>query len=154
MWDKYLFERMPLKIEPEFSDPPRILRSFLQMPVIQRPAIINVAIPERGGPIMAEFMGLEVLPSPYMTEYTQVRYPKSKRKRIQKKFRKDASNWDSLPSRKIMRMGRTLVMHPQTLLKLQEEVHSQPLLSPLVQQIRPLMEEAREYSLRRTSGMR
>ena len=68
--------------------------------------------------------GFKVLTNPYMatTEYRQVRFPRSKKRRIRRKWAKQAKNFRTVDVANVFAMGNTLVMHPATLEKLKEKL--------------------------------
>lgn len=51
-------------------------------------------------------------------EYQQIRFPRSKKKRIRKKWRKDKQYWGMGPYRTYMMVGADLYVHPDTLQKI------------------------------------
>lgn len=64
--------------------------------------------------------------SAHLVERKQVRFPRSKRRRIRKKWSKRMENWRESPSPYIYQlMGRTLVMHPAMLVRLREVLDQQ-----------------------------
>lgn len=81
----------------------------------------------------AETGGVGAMPfrihtDPYLIDLVQVRFPRSKRKRIQKKWRKDDRNYANVPSKSIMRIppnGEHLVMHPEMYNKLLKATQKQ-----------------------------
>jgi hypothetical protein len=68
------------------------------------------------------FTGLKIFPDRYMTERKQVRFPRSKKIRIRRKWAKNLKNWGEVPSTKIWRMGDCLIMHPAMIEKLQRKL--------------------------------
>ena len=58
--------------------------------------------------------GFRIVVDASMCEHKQVRFPRSKKKRIRKKWRKDIKrNWAKSPDLKVYQIGDALVMHPQ-----------------------------------------
>ncbi len=56
-----------------------------------------------------------------LTKRFQYRFPKSKRRRIRKKWQKDPKNWRTVPDDMIYLMGNRAICHPATLEKLKNE---------------------------------
>jgi hypothetical protein len=55
-----------------------------------------------------------------LTKRVQYRFPKSKRRRVRKKWKNDPKNWRTMPDDKIYIMGNRAICHPLTLRKLNE----------------------------------
>jgi len=53
--------------------------------------------------------GVDIYPTDLGYESRQVRFPKSRRRRIRKKWRKDPRNWRAFPVRACYRMGDRFV---------------------------------------------
>ena len=68
--------------------------------------------------------GLRVVTDIWMTEHKQVRFPRSKKRRIRKKWAKRPENWRSVPQDKAYQIGDTLVMHPAMLERLKKQLAS------------------------------
>lgn len=58
---------------------------------------------------------VNIIPTPYLTERKQFRFPASKKGRIRKKWRKETRNWRTSASPKIIAMGNQLLAHPDTI---------------------------------------
>jgi len=58
--------------------------------------------------------GFNIVSSPYLssTEWKQVKFPRSKKVRIRKKWSKQRKNFASVPTATVYQMGNTLYMHP------------------------------------------
>lgn len=56
--------------------------------------------------------GYTIITSPMMGDRRQVRFPRSKKKRIRKKWRKNPKYWATIPWEKAVRQGNVLIMHP------------------------------------------
>lgn len=54
--------------------------------------------------------GLRVICSPYVLTKGQFRFPRTKKKRIMKKWGKKESNFKDIPG--MLKMGSTLLVHP------------------------------------------
>lgn len=103
-WMRDMFKPMPPKIAPvEDRISPFLLRNIWR-PVIQSSPIVIAS------PMIDD--GFQIVTSLYMTERRQFRFPRSKRKRVRKKFTGNWRNWKDLPSPKILRNGKVLYMHP------------------------------------------
>ncbi len=70
------------------------------------------------------FWGIELRDASYMEDLKQFRFPKSKKARIRKKFRKNPLNWRYFPSPTVYRMGNVIIGHPVTLKKIRQEVEN------------------------------
>lgn len=73
------------------------------------------------------YCGMEVIPDSYMvdTVYEQFRFPRSKKKRMRKKWAKDPHNWRtrSVPWDKAYVLGKQiLVAHPEMIDRIQRQV--------------------------------
>ncbi len=68
-------------------------------------------------------MGYRLLSSPALTVRTQVRFPRSKRKRIRKKWAKRSRNWTVRPREDffIIAESRTILGHPQAISRLRQQ---------------------------------
>ena len=65
--------------------------------------------------LIGTLTGLRVLESHHLTIREQVRFPRSKRRRIRKKWAKRPGNHASRPDPSIYKLGEgTLLMHPAT----------------------------------------
>jgi len=66
--------------------------------------------------------GLRLVADAGMSEYRQMRFPRSKGRRIRKKWRRDSRNFRFVPLNKIYRVGDTLVAHPAVIEQLKVAV--------------------------------
>lgn len=68
--------------------------------------------------------GIKVQTNPLLVESFQCRFPRSKSKRIVKKWRKDARNWKTVPSKKVLHFAQTntIICHPSLLPALEKAV--------------------------------
>jgi hypothetical protein len=76
-----------------------------------RPSVAPGSYPAFG--VRDPFYGLRIVTSVLMADREQFRFPRSKRKRIRKKWAKKAENWKCVPWEKAYQIGDTLHMHPQ-----------------------------------------
>lgn len=117
--DYLLYKPLLPKIEDFVPDPLYAWRPTL--PVFHRPGSIVVAahlsVVE---PALAPLSGAEVIPAPWMAERKQIVFPKSKRKRLRKKFAKNPANFGDVPSTQILVIGRQYFMHPAQIAKMQQ----------------------------------
>jgi len=88
--------------------------------------------------LLQTFTGYQILESNIMTEYKQVRFPRSKKKRIQKKWRKRPANYAHVPMQYALKYDNTLLMHPDLARKLEAII-----LNP-----KPLKQRTRDQLLR------
>lgn len=58
------------------------------------------------------FSGLRIVESVLLCDRKQVKFPRSKKRRIRRKWAKRDSNFIELPKREILKYGDTLVCHP------------------------------------------
>ena len=72
--------------------------------------------------------------SPYLTERVQIRFPRSKKKRIRKKWARDPKNFRDVPREYAYIIDEVMYMHPDTLARLQKVV-SQQANDALVQKV-------------------
>lgn len=80
-----------------------------------------------GARLAAGLGGLRVVTvptsSPFcVSEWAQFRFPRSKRRRIRAKWRKDRRNWKRIPTGEVYQIGDTLYMHPDMMAKLAEKI--------------------------------
>lgn len=60
----------------------------------------------------ASVSALRIIESPLLADRVQVRFPRSKKRRIQKKWRKREANYRLIPKRDVYRFGDALICHP------------------------------------------
>jgi hypothetical protein len=67
---------------------------------------------------------IKVVASPFLniTERVQVRFPRSKKRRIRKKWTRRQRNWRTVEAHRAFMVRDTLVCHPSIVAKLQERV--------------------------------
>lgn len=82
---------------------------------------LNQGMPRMIGSILD---GIKVITSTFCTTRQQYRFPRSKKKRTQKKWRKDQRNWSEQPAM-YMIGGRDIVAHPEIVRKLQHQLGCQ-----------------------------
>lgn len=70
--------------------------------------------------LIGTISGMSVYSSVHATQKRQTMFPRSKKKRIQKKWRKDQRNWDERPAA-YMVSGK-LIAHPAYIQELQKRV--------------------------------
>jgi hypothetical protein len=63
-----------------------------------------------------------MIESHYLTERLQVKFPRSKKKRIRRKWAKDQRNWKTVPQGVVYVVDGRMVMHPDLAGKLAEEL--------------------------------
>lgn len=69
-------------------------------------------------------MGFRVILNDFMADYKQVKFPRSKKKRIRRKWAKNLKNYAYVPWTKMYQMGGdTLVMHPAMYERLKRELN-------------------------------
>ena len=74
--------------------------------------------------IVPNLFGLKVITDIYMVDRKQVKFPRSKKKRIRKKWAKNQDNYRWIPWDKVYQMGDTLIMHPSMLEKLKKQLNN------------------------------
>lgn len=71
--------------------------------------------------------GIKIIENHHLVKQEQFRFPRSKGKRIKKKFQKDCRNFKNVPDRNIYQVMNQIVCHPsvaaQIRKKLQESVY-------------------------------
>ncbi len=73
--------------------------------------------------------GMQVLAAPHLPRFktVQFRFPKTKKKRIAKKWRKDSTNFRQVPCREMYVLnGSTLLVHPDDLGKFKHMIVPHP----------------------------
>jgi hypothetical protein len=68
------------------------------------------------------FNGMRIVVSELMADRVQFRFPRSKKKRMRKKWAKNPENWKYVPWDRAYRVGDTLHMHPQMFERLRRSV--------------------------------
>ena len=66
--------------------------------------------------------GIKVIVNENMADWKQVKFPRSKKRRIRKKWAKDRKNYRLIPWETVYQMGDTVVMHPMMLARLKKEL--------------------------------
>ncbi len=72
--------------------------------------------------IPGSLTGLDIIADPNMTERRQVRYPRTKKQRIRRKWAGRQENYRSFPSRESLQIGRRIYMHPARFEELRNEI--------------------------------
>ena len=67
-----------------------------------------------------DLIGFRIITEEYMADRKQVKFPRSKKRRIRKKWAKNPANYEWIPWDRVYQMGGTLVMHPMMLVKLKK----------------------------------
>lgn len=65
---------------------------------------------------------MNIIKSPHLVKRVQFRFPKSKRRRIRKKWAKQSKNFKTIPLDEIYRMGNSFVMHPRMAERLRAKI--------------------------------
>ena len=68
------------------------------------------------------FVGFQFVSEPLLVDRKQVRFPRSKKRRMRKKWAKDVKNWRSEPSETFYRMGNVVYAHPAMIERLRREL--------------------------------
>lgn len=69
--------------------------------------------------------GLKVYECPWMTVREQVRFPRSKKRRIRKKWAKQQRNYGQVPSSEVILLADAVHMHPATLQKFRRKLNKE-----------------------------
>ena len=69
------------------------------------------------------FEGIPVVLDPRMGKYIQVKFPRSKKKRIRRKWRKNHKNYAWVSDGQVYQMGGRLYMHPAMWERLKKEMN-------------------------------
>ena len=80
----------------------------------------NTAGPQLG--LMPLLSGFRVYSSPHMADRKQVRFPRTKKRRIRKKWAKRPENYRTIPWDKVYRMGDAIYAHPAMIEKLKRQL--------------------------------
>jgi len=70
--------------------------------------------------------GLQFVEQPWLSINEQVKFPRSKRKRIRKKWRKNPKYWRKRPDPSVYRMGNMIVGHPIMIRRIKRELEGKP----------------------------
>lgn len=71
---------------------------------------------------MNSINGFELIPVPSMCDRVQVRVPRSKRRRIRRKWSKRTKNWKEIPHSSIWRIGQRIYAHPVVIDRIKAEL--------------------------------
>ena len=66
--------------------------------------------------------GIRFVSCQYMADFVQVRFPRSKKKRIRKKWGKDRRNYRYVPWKKAYQLGDTVFAHPEMIESIRKEL--------------------------------
>jgi hypothetical protein len=66
--------------------------------------------------------GFTILESPYLQDKVQTRFPRSKAKRIRKKWKKQDKNYSYAPSKQIYIAGGEIMCHPVIAKKIRDKI--------------------------------
>jgi hypothetical protein len=75
--------------------------------------------------VLQEVLGMQIITNTWLTKRVQVKFPRSKKKRIRKKWAKCSKNFKEVPDMSYFITGRTIIMHPVALEKLKRCVRKQ-----------------------------
>lgn len=88
------------------------------------------AMPSPPSPLVCGFdgrFGYELRPNIYMADRKQVHFPRSKKKRMRRKWAKQPKNYRDVPKPDVYLIdGRYLVGHPATLAKIEKKTTNSP----------------------------
>ena len=73
-------------------------------------------------PALDRFSGLTLIHSMFLSTRKQVRFPRSKKRRIKKKWAKRKSNWIDEPDQNVYRTEDMIIGHPQTIARLTKQL--------------------------------
>lgn len=73
-----------------------------------------------GAGVLGNFgmFGIEMVPNSLLADRRQTRFPKSKSRRIRRKWTKRQSNWSMVPRMSYYMMGNQLIAHPSMIEKI------------------------------------
>jgi hypothetical protein len=74
---------------------------------------------------LVNFGGMKVIVSNYLQKSIQFRFPKSKTKRIRKKWRKRKENYKFIPMGPYIMNGNTIICSPNDAEKLKEQINAE-----------------------------
>jgi len=61
---------------------------------------------------LGQLAGIKVFVDPHLQDRIQFRFPRSKKKRIRKKWAKQERNYKRIPSKSIYKIGDAIYVHP------------------------------------------
>ena len=70
--------------------------------------------------------GLHFYSAKWLAVREQYRFPRSKKKRIRKKWRRNERNWHTVPQRRIYRVGNCIYAHPVVIDELMYWINMKP----------------------------
>ena len=68
---------------------------------------------------------MQIIESPHLTITKQFRFPKSKRRRIRKKWQKDSKNFRTVPRTDFLILNNAIICHPLMARKLRKTLQKQ-----------------------------
>ena len=72
-------------------------------------------------------VGIQIIEAPWMVDRRQVRFPRSKKKRIRRKWARDPRNWRMFPKTEIYEIqGGVVFMHPDVAAELRKRLRKAP----------------------------
>lgn len=73
-------------------------------------------------PFLSSVFSVGFFEDPYMRDWQQVRFPRSKKRRMRKKWAKQRRNFGFAPSPRIYRIGDTIIGHPEVIAKIKRKL--------------------------------
>lgn len=75
-----------------------------------------------------DIWGVEVCECPHMVEGSQqFRFPRTRKRRIRKKWAKDTGNWRRAPMMSVLQLGNRFYCHPVVAAKLRRQIQGSPM---------------------------
>ena len=66
--------------------------------------------------------GLRLVSNPQMCDHKQVRFPRSKKRRIRRKWAKNQKNWKDIPQSNYYICNGSIIAHPEIIEQLKEQL--------------------------------
>ena len=104
-----------------FAIPEKLIKNVPTSSATETEFKLNQGMPRMIGSILG---GIKIIASTLCMTRQQYRFPRSKKKRMQKKWRKDQSNWREQPAMYMIGNG-DVVAHPEIVRKIQHQIDSQ-----------------------------
>ena len=74
---------------------------------------------------MTNLFGYKIVTSPIMVDRFQFRFPRSKKRRIRKKWSKRYENYKTAPKEEVFIIGDSIICHPSMAVKIEDEMKRQ-----------------------------
>jgi len=72
-------------------------------------------------------LALKIVESAFLVDRKQVRFPRSKKRRIRCKWAKQEKNWLAIPKRDVYKMGDMIICHPAVAMQIRKSIRAIPI---------------------------